>query len=428
MSLLSSLQAPTSSEPRKELSWALLDQGAVSLGNFALNILLARELTAAQYGSFAVLFGLLLVLNNFHSALVGYPLSVDLSHRSAQLKSFTSINLLCSLLLTVLLIPLLVAATFFIGQPQLIVPLCAALLFWQLQETVRRILMARLRFKEVFAGDVVSYIGQSVIIGALSFKASLTIPIILQIIALTSAVAFLLQAHQLGVGETTILEVTSTIRRYWVIGKWALLTNTVVGLTALQAFVWMTAYLRGSAEAGALQASANLLSLTHPISLALGNLIVPVAARAASQSGLSLVWPSTKRYIYLFAFAILPYLLVVATWPNFVSRVFYGPSSPYGHLDLTVRIITLAYSLNFIGQAFGWLLRSVHNSRADFLANAYVMIPCLALAVWTTRHWGIPGAALAMAAMSASRVLLLGKFATNAGIFAATSTAEHAVC
>ena len=52
--------------------WSLADQGAVSLGNFLTNILLARALAPAEYGIFALVFGLLLALSSIHAAVVIY--------------------------------------------------------------------------------------------------------------------------------------------------------------------------------------------------------------------------------------------------------------------------------------------------------------------------------------------------------------------
>ena len=54
--------------------WALGDQATLSLGNFLTNILLIRHLAKDQFGIYAVLFSLLLFLNNLHTSLVTYPL------------------------------------------------------------------------------------------------------------------------------------------------------------------------------------------------------------------------------------------------------------------------------------------------------------------------------------------------------------------
>ena len=57
-------------------SASLADQGMVSLGNFLTQIILARKLAPGEYGIFALLFGVLFIMNVCHWALVAYPLSV----------------------------------------------------------------------------------------------------------------------------------------------------------------------------------------------------------------------------------------------------------------------------------------------------------------------------------------------------------------
>ncbi len=57
-------------------AFSVADQGIVSGANFALNILLARWLTPAEYGAFAVAFTIFLFLSGFHNALVLEPMCV----------------------------------------------------------------------------------------------------------------------------------------------------------------------------------------------------------------------------------------------------------------------------------------------------------------------------------------------------------------
>ena len=54
----------------------LTDQAIVSAGNFLTTLFLARRLPESTFGTFAILFLLLRVLNNLHDSLVNYPLSV----------------------------------------------------------------------------------------------------------------------------------------------------------------------------------------------------------------------------------------------------------------------------------------------------------------------------------------------------------------
>src|SRR5207244_1084817 len=56
--------------------WAVLDQGMFSVANFGANILLAKWMSKAQYGAFAVAFALFLLLGTFHNALIIEPMLV----------------------------------------------------------------------------------------------------------------------------------------------------------------------------------------------------------------------------------------------------------------------------------------------------------------------------------------------------------------
>src|SRR5437588_80841 len=56
---------------------AIADQAVISLGNFATAVLLARILAPDDYGIFAMLFGVMLLLNSAHAGLVIYPLSLE---------------------------------------------------------------------------------------------------------------------------------------------------------------------------------------------------------------------------------------------------------------------------------------------------------------------------------------------------------------
>src|SRR5258708_9893599 len=55
---------------------ALLDQGILAGSNFVMSILLARWLSAEQYGMYAVAFAVLLFLLNFHQGLMLEPMLV----------------------------------------------------------------------------------------------------------------------------------------------------------------------------------------------------------------------------------------------------------------------------------------------------------------------------------------------------------------
>jgi hypothetical protein len=54
----------------------MVDQGAVSAGNFLTTMLLARTLLPSDYGIYALLFALMLLTNFLNSAVIAYGLSL----------------------------------------------------------------------------------------------------------------------------------------------------------------------------------------------------------------------------------------------------------------------------------------------------------------------------------------------------------------
>lgn len=59
--------------------WQLLDQLAVSAGNFLTGMVLARTLYRSEFGIFSLLFMTLFTINTCHLSLVVYPLVLSIS-------------------------------------------------------------------------------------------------------------------------------------------------------------------------------------------------------------------------------------------------------------------------------------------------------------------------------------------------------------
>jgi O-antigen/teichoic acid export membrane protein len=56
--------------------WAVLDQLLFAAANFGVNIFLARWLTPAEFGSFAIAFSIFFLVGSFHTALLAEPMLV----------------------------------------------------------------------------------------------------------------------------------------------------------------------------------------------------------------------------------------------------------------------------------------------------------------------------------------------------------------
>jgi len=192
----------------KRSFWAMADQGVLSLGNFGVSILLAacfeRKHDLSDFGAYWILMELMMFLNGIQNALVAYPLTVRgaIADR-LQLGRLTSM----SMLLTGVMWPLQAAAivtTAAIAKIPMSVGIWAAiaLFLWQMQETLRRGLMAHLKFRESLLGDSISYIGQLVAVALLGWYGMLTLTTAFQAIALTSGLAALVQGEQIAIIRT----------------------------------------------------------------------------------------------------------------------------------------------------------------------------------------------------------------------------------
>src|SRR5215470_6470579 len=167
-------------------------------GNFFTTILLARYLPPSEYGVYALLFALMLIMNGFHSALIWYGLSL---HGAAVSESGLRPLVGGALVLTTALAAVLglgpSVAAVLLQRPLLVPWILLALLFWQLQETTRRALMCRLRFRGALGGDALSYLGQAACIAYFFAAHRLTLTSAFIAMTATSAAATLLQAAQL---------------------------------------------------------------------------------------------------------------------------------------------------------------------------------------------------------------------------------------
>ena len=179
--------------------WSMADQGAVSLGNFLTSILLARRFAPAEYGIYALLLATVFVLNSVQAAVITYPFSLEGAAESeCDLQRRAGGSLVLTVLLAVALTVVLVVATVVLKRPAIWPYAALALICWQAQETARRALMTHGRHRDALWGDLLSYVGQAILLGLLLLWHGVTLESAFLVIALTSAVAAGLQALQLG--------------------------------------------------------------------------------------------------------------------------------------------------------------------------------------------------------------------------------------
>jgi O-antigen/teichoic acid export membrane protein len=391
--------------------WSLADQGVVSFGNFATILLLGRKLTPTALGIYGVVLGVLLFLNNLQSSLITYPLSVH--GATSDLPTLRRLTWMSIALTALLLVPMAVGIAWAVGAMKMLelAPwIIAALVLWQIQETLRRALMSQLRYRDALWGDVLSYLGQAAMIAALIWRRQTGLPWIFAAMALTSALGAAVQWFQIKPIAGSLNDLILRAHDCWTLGRWTALSN-LAGIVNIQVVMWTLVATHGAAEGGKLLALGTILGLTHPALFSLGNLIIPASARALRSGGVRGARKIALTYGAIGGALVIPYYLLLIARPAVALHVFYGAGSPYVVLQTALRFFALAYIGSYICTVQSSLLNGMARSRSALLiqlatvcVTAAVTLP---LAVYGGVAWSLGGAcASTLAGLVVGSILL----------------------
>jgi hypothetical protein len=186
-----------------------------------------------------------------------------------------------SLELTLILAPLLclglLVATSSAHRLTLLPLAAAALVLWQIQETLRRALMSQLRHAWAMPGDMISYLGQAAAVWTLHLLGRLTPETAFAAVGATSGLAALVQAAQIRFVPGGWSHVRTMAVGCWRLGRWLLLTN-LLSVATIYLTPWSLQASFGAKEVARFCALSTIMGLTNPIFTGLGGLIVPPRA------------------------------------------------------------------------------------------------------------------------------------------------------
>jgi O-antigen/teichoic acid export membrane protein len=345
--------------------WTLVDQGAISLGSFLLNIQLARQLGAPEYGTFALLLGGYFIAQHINGSLIYYPLVLRLAggrqERSSDLV-FTSVAMTGASGLVSS--AALAACLFAFGRRDIAAPAALYLVLWQFQDLSRRTLLAEFRHRAAASIDGITYIGAAGAVAVLANYDSLNLQTALSAMAGTCALALAVQTLWHRPTLPTINDPREFLQDSWMLGQWAFL-NGFVTIATLQIFPWALAIFDGPAAAAGFQAVMNIAHLANPIVFGLSNIILPAVAQADEEGGAQEAWRTAQAYIVIGAALLLLYAIPLMLLPRIVLLLFYGPNSPYLGLYHAVSIAVFAVAINSL---VDMVSAFIHGIRAPKLA------------------------------------------------------------
>ena len=395
-------------------SWSLADQAIASIGGFVTNVILARQLSPSEYGVFAVLYGGMLGLQLVNGTLLFHPMSVRVvTANSADRSKLLQASVILIFALSAVLGGALALILLVLGYGALIPPALTCFLCWQVQEGFRRGLLYSLRHKAATLGDGVSYIGQGLAIAALAYAGGLTLATAFYAMAVTSALAAVVQTMQLGLRAEGPLRIRETAVDYWSIGGLWSLSGGLLSYGRVQVLPWTLALLHGPAAVGAFQAALNIVNLSNPIIISMGN-IIPQTAAQASVLGRAHAWRAARNYGFIAMPPLLVFAAVILAAPELCLRVLYGPHSDYLDLSLVVRLLALAAIPTFLTEFAIAYLHGIVAVRSALAINAVGAVAAVVLAVPMIYMMGVVGGCLALLGASLARLLTCQILTTRA--------------
>jgi O-antigen/teichoic acid export membrane protein len=375
---------------------AAVDQGAISIANFAATIILARAITPTDLGVYGVGFTALRLVRSVQEGLTIQPINTYGAGMDAEsFRRYATSTSLIQIGLA-LLSSGAVALTGWIltemgndtAGPAMF-SLWFVFLFWQLQEYIRRLLYTR---SAVFNAVVNTLLANAVRIGLLLLWANRQ-----QIngIAGLDAIAWgSLAALVPGLWQTRrywtphFSELSETWKRNWDFGRWVM-GGTIANWISVEFYPVLTAGMISFAAAGAYRALQNLVAPIHLLLRATDTFLTPRAARQFTANGYRAL-ARTLRLVYLVSgLPILGLLSLAILFPVPILRLLYGET--YVGYSSGMVLMAIFYALWYAYWPLQTAFKAARISRPIFIANLSAMAVMFTAGIWAITRWGVYG-------------------------------------
>jgi len=385
---------------QSEAGWSLMDQAAVSGGNFLTTLMLARILSPASYGTFSLLFLSLYAINTCQGSLVIYPLTLHVaSTKPDEVRHLNGIALLHTLMLSLPFTAVLACITFVLHCMDVWPFLALAMVSWQIQESARRTLLGGLKSRAAFLPDLLCYVGQAVVLALLR---PTSLALVFLVIMATSLIA---AAWQFGLAGISLRRAFSLApcREAWRLGRFILAANAL-NMATLQVPSWTLALTSGSLSVAGYQSLLNLVGVANPIMFSVSNLLIPAVARG-SLRGAAEARRTMYHYGLRYGLLLVPCFLGLLVAPTWVMHMVYGARSTYLPLAPLLRPFVVAFALQYMATVIGAYEGGMARPKTYLwvqVAGTGVLLTLGVLLIWL---YGIEGAVIGMLLASATRFL-----------------------
>lgn len=401
-----------------EQAWPLADQTLVSAANFVTMVLLARGMSPSAFGSFTLLYSVLLFANTLQSSLITQPHNVlGVSREGPAYRRFTATAGVAQLGIALgagavaLLVGVVGYAVGWQAAPLMLV-LGPSIVAWQLQEFVRRVLYTERRVAAAFVNDLISYAGQGLAIGILWHFADLTPARALWALAATSALGAAYGVVQIR-GSFARAYDAAALRETWHFGKWLAGGEILRWLSSVELYQYLAAGILGTAATATLKSAQVIFGPTRLLLFSLNN-VLPNQFAHSLRSGVARLHSDLVRVYVLTLVPLAVYCGAVALFAAPILRLLYGPAYAGGARVLSLYAVSsfVAYLALIMSAA----LKARRMTRSVF--NTYLCTSIISVSAgWAfIRLLGVEGALVGMILTSLVASLTFWRAYRRAGV------------
>lgn len=379
-----------------------VDQGIVSAANFATTVILARSLGIDQFGAFALLFTLLMLVLTFQAAVITQPHNV-LGAALGEV-TFTDYTTRVAIIQQILAISLWVLWTlaslvlYWLGWDfaSLMLGFGVMTLAWLSQEFVRRGFFSRADVPSAIWNDTLSYGVQVVVLLLLQWSGKLSLSSAVLVISASSGIAYAVGLRKLTGRHyfqlrASVGAVRETAVRHWQFGRWLLGSS----MLAWNAGGWYLVLLMvGEKAAGAWRGIEVLVGPIQLLMAGLDGLLPTKVAQEYRRDGISGV-QKTLVQVYGISIPLLVLFCVpMGVFSRYTIKLVLGVQ--YVEYQWLMNLILLYTFIGFLQQPLSLALRGIGHASVIFRGQILSTAIALPAGLVTGIVYGVAGAAVGL--------------------------------
>lgn len=398
---------------RSRRALTLLDQALVSGSNFITGIILVRSLGLIEFGRFTIAYAILLLANSVQLSFISSPmitvgsLCADGEERRHFVRGMFGVQMIFCAIASIMAVTgtaAYVSIRHHGGSTGFLLPFSSAVIAFLMQDWLRRCYFTVGKASASFWNDVVSYLGQVVVLCLLWWMHGLSLNTALWAIAITSGAAFAAGAAFERLGCTRS-ETREAWRRSHAISIDLGIANQLQWLV-YQGAMLIGAGVAGAQAAGGVRATQNIVGPVNVAYQAMENIVPVRAAEEMKRGGMARVSAFLLRFGSVGFLALLVFFSAAAIFSRQFLSFFYGRQlhAYAGVLDLQMLYFLLTWPIRQVS----FLFRTIRHTRPILVGSVVAAIVSLSAVYPAVRGFGAMGIMMAAVAAQVGNLIYMG--------------------